>query len=175
MIGDAPQAAFAMRKLLVAIGILICFIVISIFILPGGNSRARAEREHGILLPASAQHIQCRGDASRSFLDRGAATMFEMSTNELPAFVAQLRVNSRRPPARPAGDPTVNSWNVWPQNAPTFIPGNSRYGGFRRTWRGQAIPIEMLSCSSPKGDWLHVELWRLEGNTMLIKMYTDWN
>ncbi len=101
--------------------------------------------------------------------------MFEMSTNDLPAFVGKLRVQWRTAPAVAAGDPTLNGYNVWPTNSPTFIPGNAKYGGFHRTWKGEAIPVEMLSCSSPTGDWLHVELWRLEGGAMLVKMYTDWN
>lgn len=141
----------------------------------GGNSRLRAERQHGITLPPSANHIQCRGDAWRCFLDRGAATMFEMSTDDLPTFVGQLRIRSRSAPVRAAGDPTINGYNVWPNGAATFVPGNLQYGGFRRTWLGDAAPVEMLSCWSPKGDWLHVELWRLERGMMLIKMYTDWN
>jgi hypothetical protein len=140
-----------------------------------GDPRTRAEREHGIKLPVSAHKIQCRGDASLGFLDRGAATMFEMSTNDLIPFVGGLQVKSRTAPARAAGDPTENGYNVWPTNSPTFIPGNGQHGGFKRTWPGEAVPVEMLGCSSPKGDWLHVELWRLEGGTLLVKMYTDWN
>jgi len=142
---------------------------------PIGDPRTRAEHEHGITLPASARNIQCKGDASRGFLDRGAATMFEMSTNDLPAFFAQLRVRSRSAPARATGDPTVNGYNVWPQDSPTFVPGNEQYGGFRRTWYGEAIPVEMLSCSSPKGDWLHIEIWTLGGSASIVKMFTDWN
>lgn len=101
--------------------------------------------------------------------------MFEMSADELTTFIAQLRVRSRRTPARAGGDPRVNGYNVWPTGVQTFVPGNTQYGGFRRTWQGEAAPVEMLSCASPTGDWLHVELWRLEGGSMLVKMYTDWN
>ena len=140
-----------------------------------GNSRVRAEREHGVSLPSSARHIQCKGDEWCSFFDRGLATTFEMSTNDLGSFVAQLRIRSRSAPARTSGDPTVNDWNVWPQRSATFFPGNGPYGGFRHTWDGDAVPVEMLSCSSPTGDWLHVELWKLKNRTMLVKMYTDWN
>jgi hypothetical protein len=101
--------------------------------------------------------------------------MFEMTTNDLTAFVAQLHIQSRAAPLRGAGDPTVNGYNVWPTGARTFVPGGAQYGGFRRTWQGDATPVEMLSCTSHTGDWLHVELWRLEGEALLIKMYTDWN
>jgi len=146
-----------------------------LLLLPKGNSRARAEREHGIELPPSATHIQSRGDAWRGFFDRGALTMFEMSSNDVSRLVAQLKVKSRRPPVRRSGDPTENGYNVWPGGSPTFVPGNSVYEGLKRTWHGEAVPIEMLSCSSSTGDWLHVELWRLESGMVLVKMYTDWN
>jgi hypothetical protein len=96
-------------------------------------------------------------------------------TNDLTTFVAQLRIRSRTKPVKAAGDPKVNGYNVWPTGAQTFVPGNSKYGGFRCTWQGEATPVEMLSCSSSTGDWLHVELWRLEGGALLVKMFTDWN
>lgn len=165
-----------MRKSVLIVGAVLSMAVIAWWITPGfGGQRTRAEREHGIKLPSSAMDIQCKGDAWLRFLDRGATTMFEMSTKDLPSFLAQIRIQSRTAPAHATGDPMVNGWNVWPINAPTFIPGNQQYGGFRRTWKGDAVPIEMLSCSSPVGDWLHVELWRLEGESLLVKMHTDWN
>jgi len=140
----------------------------------GSDPRSRAEHDHGIRLPSSAHHIQRRADGLRfSFIDHGIVTMFEMNTNDLPAFIAQLRIQSRREPIRPSGDVTRHGYNVWPDTS-TFVPGN--YSRFKRTWSSEAVPIEMLSCSSPAGgDWLHVELWRLEGQAMLVKMYTDWN
>ncbi len=168
-------AAVPMRKFFFALTIVVIGVLAWIAVSPSGDARARAEREHGIALPISATNIQHRGDASRGFLDRGAATLFEMSTNDLASFVSLLRINSRSGPSIASGDPTANGYNVWPQGSATFVPGNNQYGGFRRSWRGEAVPVEMLSCSSPKGDWLHVELWRLEGSSMLLKMYTDWN
>src|SRR6476660_861380 len=108
--------------------------------------RARAEHGHGVWLPASAAHIQCRGDEWHSFLDRGLVTMFEMSGNDLPQFIAQLKVRSRCSPAHSSGDPTVNGYNVWPNGSATFVPGNPAYSGLKRMWRGEAVPLEMLSC-----------------------------
>ena len=101
--------------------------------------------------------------------------MFQMRATELPLFLGQLRVASRSKPARTNGDPTVNGWNVWPIFSATFVPGDRVYGGLKHTWRGDATPIEMLSCASPKGDWLHVEYWKLQDEEILVKMYTDWN
>lgn len=101
--------------------------------------------------------------------------MFEMNAVDLPAILSRLTIRSRGGPVRATGDPLLNGWNVWPESAPTFIPGNRQYGGFKRTWERIATPIEMLSCSSPRGDWLHVEFWTLGRDKLLVKMYTDWN
>jgi hypothetical protein len=165
-----------MRKItVITILVLVCIVAAWFFVRAGDSFRLRAEREHGIKLPLLAHDIQCRGDAWHGFLDRGAATIFEMHTNDLPQFMAQLQIRSRRTPARVTGDPTMNGWNVWPEGSSTFVPGDDQYSGFERTWQGQATPIEMLSCSSSKGDWLHVELWRLESGSLVVKMFTDWN
>src|SRR5688572_30308572 len=101
-----------MRRIVI-IGVAAIVLVLAVwrFIAVDSDPRARAEREHGIRLPLSAQTIQCRGDASRGLLDRGAATMFEMNTNDLPMFLNQLRVQSRTPSFRGTGDPTVNGYN----------------------------------------------------------------
>jgi hypothetical protein len=138
--------------------------------------RIRAHLEHGIELPPSATHIQCRGDAWSSPLDRGAAMMFELPADDLRLLKLQLSINTRSPPAiNGPGDPTINGWNVWPQGADTFVPENQVYGGFKKTWPGSAIPMEMLSCASSTGDWLHVEIWQIDASRLVIKMFTDWN
>lgn len=143
---------------------------------PPSDPRLRAEGEHGIHLPPSAANIQCRGDAWVGFLDRGASTLFEMNSGDLDGFVSQLKINARRQPAVAGpGDPLMNGWNVWPHDADTFVPGNQPYGGFKKTWSGDAVPTEMLSCASPAGDFLHVEFWKIPGPTVLVKMFTDWN
>lgn len=142
-----------------------------------GDSRERAEYEHGIKLPPSASAIQCRGDGwlrTSPFHGGGVTTMFEMDSAETEAFLAPLHVRSTTAPALATGDPTVNGWNVWPQDAPTFIPGNPQYSGFHRTWTGEAVPVEMVSCDSPEGMWLHLEFWKLENGMTLVKMGTQW-
>lgn len=116
------------------------------------DSRSRVEHEHGLHLPASASAFECRGDAARGFLDRGAASAFVMSTNDLPLFVSQLKVH--------------------PGHA-TFIPSNSQYH-LHVPWR-KLRPTTTYSCNSPVGDWLHVEVWPVNDTQVGICLYTDWN
>ena len=144
--------------------------------MPPPNPLARSERVHGIHLPPSATNIQSRGDAWHGFLDRGEATLFEMKSSDLAGFIAGLTVRSRALPVSTSpADPLVNGWNVWPHVTGSYVSANSQYGGFSRTWAGDAVPVEMLSCASPTGDWLHVEYWKLPEDSLLVKMYTDWN
>ena len=133
------------------------------------------ESDHKITFPASAKNIQNRGNSNKAQPDRGIATMFEIDRKDLDAFVAQLKITERRRPAQKQGDPTKNGWNVWPQDAKTFVPGDETYGGFKKTWNTAPIPEEMLSCQSPTGDWLHVEVWGLPEKKVLLKIFTDWN
>lgn len=142
---------------------------------PPSDLRTRFLAEHGIHLPPSAERIQCRGDYWKGFLDRGASAMFEMDSKDLATFLASLRVNSQTGPvSKVPGDPLINGYNVWPQGTPG-IPSNPQYGGFTRTFAGEAVPVESLSCVSPTGDWLNVEYWNLAGSKLLVKVYTDWN
>src|SRR6266567_4873798 len=133
-------------------------------------SSEKIERAHGLKLPTSAHNCQHIGGGG--FLDRGALSLFEMDRNDVQKFVMQLNVRSRRKPERLGGDPCVNGWNVWPKGSATFVPGNEEFAKLKRTWTGEAEPIEMLSCKSPKGDWLHVEVWSV-GDHALVKLYTD--
>ena len=164
------------RVVAAALGVGVALLVTWWLTSPPDNLRARLERIHGIHLPPSATNIQSHGDAWHGFLDRGEATLFEMSSSDLAGFVSGLKITSRNFPTRTtSADPTLNGWNVWPTTAKSFVPGNPQYGGFSRTWPGEAVPVEMLSCASPTGDWLHVEYWKLPGEAMLVKMFTDWN
>ena len=132
------------------------------------------ESDHKIVFPASAKNIQNRGNSGSSLLDRGLATMMEIDRKDLEAFVDQLTITERRKPAQGTGDPTINGWNVWPQGAKTFVPGNKVYGGFNKTWDTAPVPEEMLSCQSPTGMFLHVEVWGMQDEKVLLKLYTWW-
>lgn len=118
------------------------------------QSAHRIEREHGIVLPPSASGFRCAGDAWRKFFDRGASSIFILESKDLPAFKSQLSVNTQ---------------------AATHIPGNEIYQGIMHPWRPDASPLEVLSCDSPTGDWLHVEIWPIDDMHVAIWMYTDWN
>ena len=133
------------------------------------------ESDHKIVFPASAANFQNRGNSQIGFLDRGIATLLDIDRSDLDGFLSQLKIGERRKPAKEQGDPTVNGWNVWPHNARTFVPGNEVFSGFKKTWYVESVPIEMLSCQSPKGDWLHVEIWSLSDTRVLLKIFTNWN
>jgi hypothetical protein len=133
------------------------------------------ESDHKIVFPASAKNIQNRGDSNKIQPDRGIATMLEIDRKDLVAFEGQLKITERRKPAKDQGDPTENGWNVWPQGAKSFVPGNKVYSGFNKTWNGVPVPEEMLSCQSTAGDWLHVEVWGLPEGKVLLKVFTQWN
>jgi hypothetical protein len=133
------------------------------------------ESDHKIVLPASAKHIQNRGNSNQAQTDRGIATLLEIDRKDLDAFVAQLKITNRRRPTKDQGDPTENGWNVWPNDAKTYVPGNEVYSAFKKTWNTAPVPEEMLSCQSPAGDWLHVEVWGLTEKKVLLKLFTAWN
>jgi hypothetical protein len=163
------------RPLPILIGALV-FLAVLWLAAPLGGVRSRVEKIHGICIPPTAEHIQtCHfgGLLALDPFDKGALCMFEISEASLPTFLSQLSVRSTRLPDAGVGDPCVNGRNVWPA-ASTFVPGNSSLACLKKTWRGDAKPIKMLSCDSKTGDWLHVEIWEVTDH-LLIKLYTDWN
>jgi hypothetical protein len=132
------------------------------------------KRIHGIQLPPSAKHFQIHGNRLRH---GGSAVMFECKYADLADWMSTLPVRTKMDPANSdAGNPCTNGYNCWPTNAQTWVPGNREFDGFTNTWTGATHPVVMLSCDSPTGDWLHVEIWRksLDGNAV-VKIYTDWN
>ena len=153
--------------------VLVAFVVLGC--LERSSVQVGNESDHGIVFPGSVRNFQNFGDSTSRRQDRGIATLFEMKEDELDKFLDQLKIQDRHAPVRKAGDPRVNGWNVWPEDAQTFVPGNDEYGGFNKTWKGEATPQRMLSCKSAVGDWFHVEIWKLSEGKVLLKVYTDWN
>jgi hypothetical protein len=136
-------------------------------------SREDVERAHGLFVPVSASQIQQK-ECGFGVLDHGILSIFQLPSTDIDAFTNQLQVTANASPIVLEGNPLENSASIWPTNSHTFVPGNSSLSGLRQTWRGPAKPIEMLSCKSSKGDWLHVEVWAVD-DERLIKLYTDWN
>ena len=128
-----------------------------------GSCRKRAEREHGITLPSSAQEIQCRGDAWGGFLDSGARALFVMDHTELDDFYSGLQIEDRvfLDRAEIAGD---DAYLTQPRKA-----------GFDTSWHDEATLLEKLICYSPRGDSLDVVLWRLADDRVAVHLHTDWN
>lgn len=141
------------RVIKVAVVVVALLTAALVFIFsPFRDPRSRIEHEHGLRLPASASAFECRGDARRGFLDRGAASAFIVATNELTGFLAQLTVRT---------------------SLHTFIPGNRQYQ-LHASWR-RGSPLATYSCASPVGDWLHVEVWPIDRASVGVSLYTDWN
>ncbi|MEO5714025.1 MAG: hypothetical protein ABIT37_11110 [Luteolibacter sp.] len=145
--------------------------VIVVWKMPSSDPRIRVKAENGILLPASAAKIQCRGDAWHGFLDRNAYTVFEMERGEQADFVASLKVTGRELPlSRIPADPIAV--NVRGEN--DYFKSDA--GSFEQTWAGDLAPLEMLSCQSPiAADWLHVEFWQISETRLLVKIHSNWN
>jgi hypothetical protein len=118
-----------------------------------GDSAIRVRREHGLRLPASASNFECRGDAWLCIMDRGASSAFEIASNDLRGFVAQLKTRQ--------------------SDSDSLIPGNSQYR-LSAPWRSGARLASYL-CDSPTGDWLYVEVWPIDAVRVGICLYTDWN
>ena len=137
------------------------------------DPKTRIEKVHGVLLPDGARCFQQKGGGIGP--DKGSLAMFECDFAALDAWISTLKIRSRLAPLKAIGDPCVNGWNVWPTNASTFVPGNAEFSGLKRTWRGETTPVEMFSCVSPVGDWLHVEIWKASATNAVVKIYTDWN
>ncbi len=140
------------RTMTLAAAAGVAFLVIAFAFAFKADPRSRIQHEHGLRLPASASSFECRGDAARGFLDRGAASAFTIATNDVARFLSQLTVRT---------------------GLQTFIPGNSQYH-LRAAWRHGA-PAATYSCASSTGDWLHVEVWPLDTSRVGICLYTDWN
>jgi hypothetical protein len=118
-----------------------------------GSSAARVRREHGLRLPSSASRFVCRGDAwMHPFIDSGAASVFEMSSDDVPNFVSQLKIIDTQE---------------------TGFPGNPQYR-IRRSWMS-GRPMRSYRCHSPTGDELDVRIWAIDAAHVGVALYTDWN
>jgi len=100
-------------------------VILMLFILGGGywvwsqtiaQNQARVEREHGVMLPASAANFRCGGDAYLIF-DRSAVSTFDISAADLSAFMKQLKPDSRFTP--PWGTTDASGFTSYYCQSPT--------------------------------------------------------
>ena len=142
------------------VGLVVCVLIGFVALLwdslrwAADQSPDRIEREHGIVLPASATDIQCGGDAWKRWFDRGASSIFVIDPSDWSLIKGQL--------TRAPGNTT-------------FVPGNDEYRRFRFPWRQGIRPVEVLSCRSRTGDWMHVEIRPVDDQRLGVWVYTDWN
>jgi hypothetical protein len=80
------------------------------------QNQSRIEREHGLVLPASAANFACGGDGW-SVLDRAAVATFDIAAADLPAFMKQLKPDSRFTP--PWGTPDAYGFTEYYCKSPT--------------------------------------------------------
>jgi len=162
------------RRYLLLIGTLIVALPLSKFALLELCPRYEIWTQDGVTVPDTARHIQCWNSPWYLFPDRSSAAIFELPSNDVPHFVNQLKVRKKYSAIVTRGDPLGPSVRYFPVASTFFAFFPSGEPRFKRTWSGGAVPVAMFSCVSTKGDWLHVELWRTAGGS-LIKLYTDRN
>lgn len=125
----------------------------------GTQPRAQIEHDHGLTLPESARAFQRTGDFGLLEwldLDRGASAAFIIDRADLEGFMVQF-------PPNPA------------YQGQTFIPANGQYQISGLPWSGQIAPEKVVGAESPVGDWVHVEVYPLDGDAVGVRLYTDWN
>jgi len=163
----SPSSAEHMSngKLVAAVSALIAIAVAALIAGAGGcrgNSARRIEREHGLVLPASATQFVCRGDAWKHiFMDSGAASAFEMASNDLPKFLSQLKIKE------------THKGTFRPDYSDYIYSSNPQYQ-ISRSWM-EGTPLETYQCASPTGDWLTVQVWPIDASHVGVCLYTDWN
>lgn len=147
-----------------------------IYIIGFGDNRYRVEMEHGIDIPLSARDIQCRGDAWKLLLDRGALAMFTISADDLDMIVNQFNIiNARTSIGSLKIDPTAFGRHTWLGEYENYIPTNVS-GKPLKNPAGRAIePVKSIYAKSETGDWSFMEIYRIDSERLLIKLYTDWN
>jgi hypothetical protein len=145
------------------------------------DDAALVDLAHGVKLPKSAANVQHCGDSLLSPIDAGRVTVFECDQTDYDALVASLDVTAVSRPVDPQGSagkveasPLRNGRPPWAPDCETFVPGNAQYAQLVKTWIEPTFPIAAYSCTSPRGDFLHVECYRA-GERIVVKMYTDRN
>ncbi len=116
----------------------------------------RVERDHGIDLPESARDVQAMGDVIR-LVDHGLSSVFVIDSVDLDKLVDQLD-------------------QVADVSHGTFIPGNAQYQPRTFPWPPGSAADQSFGKASPAGgDFMHVEIFRVDDASVGVWIYTDWN
>ena len=73
-----------------------------------------------------------------------------------------------------SSDPNLLGYGVWPHLKGSYVPSGIRGEG-EHFFDGMAIPIEMFSCESQTGDWLHVDVWQTNDGRYFMRLYTSYS
>jgi len=144
------KAVFAIFLLLILSG------PVSIAFFTGfvGNSRARIERDHSLVLPPSISNIRCDGFVSlTTFLDSRACASFRLSRKDLDAFLPQFST-FRSSPSIPA------DWPDFPNGSPAW-----RSGRLMAAYTGKSMD----------GNVQWMEIRSIDPNSVGICLVTQWN
>ena len=153
-----PKRTLLLLFILLCIGLALFTVIYGACI---GSSAKRVTREHGLVLPASASHFVCKGDAWIMIMDRGAASAFEIASNDVPRFLAQLKIKD------------THHGDHRPEYSNSIFPGNPQYQ-VQTPWMSGS-PMETYHCASPVGDFLDVQIWPIDAAHVGVCLYTDWN
>ena len=88
-------------------------------------------------------------------MDSGAASAFEMNSNDLPNFLSQMEILETRD-----GDS-----GIFPVNSQSQI---------RRPWTSR-LALKTYRCASRTGDSLKVQIWKVDAAAVGVILYPDWN
>lgn len=91
------------------------------------------------------------------FLDHGLSSVFTIDSTDMPALVHQLDQIPDAPYS-------------------THVPGNSQYQPRDVPWlRTEGRQLSLSKQSPAGGDWMHVEIYRVDEATVGVWIYSDWN
>jgi hypothetical protein len=134
------------RRIAIVLSLLFCWSAYWVWSRTIAQNGSRIDREHGLVLPASAANFVCEGDAW-GITDRSAISSFTMNAADVPTFIAQLK------PGGPGSSPwATGSW-----------------GGIN------SKGVAQYDCLSPTGDFLTVGIQPLGSTQVVVHLYTDWN
>jgi len=134
------------------------------------SDRTQFKTLHGLDLPRHS--ISCRTWHERK---EYAFSVVLIEKVALDQVIKQLKLKERHGPLSPgSSDPNLLGYGVWPHLKGSYVPSGIRGEG-EHFFDGMAIPIEMFSCESQTGDWLHVDVWQTNDGRYFMRLYTSYS